>query len=363
MSVDTESSSLLRESHYHLERGSLGSIGSIVEPVSRGGTIVLVTTPPVERLFAGRVLKSFRRPVTTVLMDDGEATKNLETAEGIVSAMLEAGARRDCLVIALGGGVVGDTAGFAASIFMRGVDLVHVPTTLLAQVDSSIGGKVAVNHAQGKNLIGSFHQPKLVIADPEVLVTLPRREILSGLFEILKAGVIGDPILFDLVASCSGGIMNCDPGVLTEAIRRSVALKIRITSKDEKESGDRRLLNYGHTIGHGFEAALDYQGLSHGEAVAWGMIAANAIARRRGLLDEETHTRIDDAIHAYEPAPIPRFDRETLNAAVDHDKKFTAGRRVMVLPTAIGSCTIVDDVSEDEIRFGVESATSRSAFR
>jgi 3-dehydroquinate synthase len=278
-------------------------------------------------------------------MEEGEAHKTLATANEVVTQLLEHGAKRDSLAVVVGGGMVGDTAGFAASIFLRGIDLVHVPTTLLAQVDSSLGGKVAVNHEKGKNLIGTFHPPRAVIADTGVLASLPPRERLSGLFEALKGGVLGDPQLFELLSAPP----DFDVDVV---VRRAIKVKADIVSADEKEADVRRLLNYGHTIGHGLEAALGYEGLTHGEAVAWGMIAANAIAVRRGILGEDDRRRIDDVIRAWRPAPPPPLSVEDVVSATEHDKKNTGARRVMVFPRTIGQC-IVEDASEDDVRYGI----------
>jgi 3-dehydroquinate synthase len=241
--------------------------------------------------------------------------------------------------------MIGDTAGFAASIFLRGIDLVHVPTTLLAQVDSSIGGKLAVNHPKGKNLIGSFYPPRAVIADTAVLDTLPPRERLSGMYEALKGGVIADPSLFELFEESSFDI--------DEMVRKAIRVKAEIVSADEKEADLRRLLNYGHTIAHGIEAALHYEGITHGEAVAWGMIGANAIAVRRGLLSREEAARIERTILAHNPSKLPPLDRQEVLAATEHDKKNTGTARVMVFPKRIGECVVVNDVTEQEIAYGI----------
>src|SRR5260370_5930037 len=211
-------------------------------------------------------------------MEEGESNKTLKTANTIVTQLLDRGGKRDSMAVVVGGGMVGDTAGFAASIFLRGIDLIHIPTPLLAQVDSSLGGKLAVNHAKGKNLIGSFYPPRAVISDLATLDSLPRREVLSGLFEALKGGVIGDASLFDLLDSPPDFDVN-------EVVRKAIRVKAEIVSADEKEADLRRLLNYVHTIAHGIEAALDYRNLTHDEAVASGLIGANAIAVHPGVLD------------------------------------------------------------------------------
>jgi len=341
----------------YVGRGILGQTGEIVARVSRASTIVIVTTASIRERF-GVVLAAALPAAHWIEIPDGEPAKTMATVESILTRMIEIGARRDTVVLALGGGVVGDTAGFAASIYLRGVDLIQVPTTLLAQVDSSVGGKVAVNHPLAKNLIGSFYPPRAVIGDVETLRHLPRREVLSGLYEAQKAGVIGDELLFERIEAGTAKIEPLDLDWAELVLHGALAVKIDIVSSDERESGDRRLLNYGHTIGHGIEAAQNYEGISHGEAVAWGMIAANAIARRRGLLAQSFETRINDAILAYGPSRPQKLERDTVLEAVDHDKKFTDTKRVMVLPKRVAECVIVDDISVDEIRYAIESVTS-----
>jgi 3-dehydroquinate synthase len=320
-------------------RDLLGLVGELVRP--KGKPFVITSTSLLR--FAEPVAASLSATILTI--EEGESHKTLGTANEIVTQLLLHGAKRDSMAVVVGGGMLGDTAGFAASIFLRGIDLVHVPTTLLAQVDSSLGGKVAVNHEKGKNLIGSFHPPRAVIADTAVLDTLPPRERLSGVFEALKGGVIADPELFELLAA--------PPGFDTDlVVRRAIKVKADIVSADEKEADVRRLLNYGHTIGHGIEAALGYEGLTHGEAVAWGMIAANAIAVHRGLLDDAVRRRIDETIRAWNPAPLPPLSAEDVLSATEHDKKNTGARRVMVFPRAIGHC-FVSDASEEDVRYGI----------
>jgi len=309
--------------------------------VSARGRVFVVTANAL-RAFGEHVARSFDPPATILTFDDGESNKTLATAERIVSELLDHNAKRDSMVVAVGGGVVGDTAGFAAAIFLRGIDLVQVPTTLLAQVDSAYGGKVGVNHPKGKNLIGAFHPPRAVIVDPAVLDALPPREIRSGMFEALKGGVLGDAALFDLFEQRRNDV--------DQIIERAVRVKTAITDSDEREKDLRRLLNYGHTIAHGIEAAMQYEGITHGEAVGWGMIGANEIAVRRGVLDEKTRQRIDRTIRAYEPAPIPpNIDRNAILAATEHDKKNTGSTHIMVLPTDIGTYDIVEGISEAEI--------------
>jgi 3-dehydroquinate synthase len=328
----------------YVGRNLLDDIRSLVE--SRGRVFVITSSVLRDR-FGEQLAATLDADI--IAIEEGEAHKTLQTANDVVTQLLDRGAKRDSMAVVVGGGMVGDTAGFAASIFLRGIDLVHVPTTLLAQVDSSLGGKLAVNHAKGKNLIGSFYPPRAVISDLATLDSLPRREVLSGLFEALKGGVIGDASLFELLESPP----NFDT---EEVVRKAIRVKGEIVSADEKEADLRRLLNYGHTIAHGIETALDYRGLTHGEAVAWGMIAANAIAIRRRVLDRATADRIEHAIRSWNPTPLPDgMDRDAILAATEHDKKNTGSRRVMIFPRAIGHCEVFSDVTEDEIAFGVDA--------
>ncbi len=317
-------------------------VGSLVKP---RGRVFVITSDALRARFGEAVAASFSSPAAIITMAESEANKTMATAEAIVTQLLDRGAKRDSMVVVVGGGMIGDTAGFAASIFLRGVDLVHVPTTLLAQVDSSIGGKLAVNHPRGKNLMGSFFPPRAVVADTSVLDSLPPREKLSGMYEALKGGIIADPKLFALFEA---GQTDVDA-----IVRRAIRVKAEIVSADEKETDLRRLLNYGHTIGHGIEAAMHYQGMTHGEAVAWGMIGANAIAVRRRLLPQAEASRIEKTILAYGPAPVPSLDAGEILAATEHDKKNTGTSRVMVFPRRVGECVVVSDVTEEEIAYGI----------
>ena len=318
----------------------LDEVGSLVH--TRGRVFVITSTALRER-FGDRVAASFEPVADVIAIEEGESRKTLATANDIVTQLLERGAKRDSMAVVAGGGMIGDTAGFAAAIFLRGIDLVHVPTTLLAQVDSSIGGKVAVNHAKGKNLIGSFHVPRAVIADTALLATLPPHELLSGLFEALKGGVIGDAELFEM--------FERQDRDLDAIVRKAIRVKAAIVSRDEREADLRRLLNYGHTIAHGIEAAMSYEGMTHGEAVAWGMIGANTIAVKRGILARDVADRIERVIRSYDPAPIPSgIDAESIFAATEHDKKNTGTARVMVFPREVGDCIVVSDVTEKEVR-------------
>lgn len=343
----------------YVGRDLLDGVG---EQVRARGRVFVITSQALRERFADRVAASFDPPADVIAIREGETQKTMETAEAIVTALLDREARRDSMAVVVGGGMLGDTAGFAVSIFLRGIDLVHVPTTLLAQVDSSIGGKVAVNHPRGKNLIGSFHPPRAVFADTGVLRSLPPNEIASGLFEALKGGVIGDETLFELFEAKRAQILALEHDVVDELVRRAIRVKAEIVSADEREADLRRLLNYGHTIAHGIEAAMEYEGITHGEAVAWGMIGANAIAVRRGALDGTIRTRIDGAITAYAPRVPLRLDAAAVLAATEHDKKNTGSDRIMVLPCAIGRCEVVA-VTEDDVRHGIEAVLDAIAAR
>lgn len=329
----------------------LDRVGALV---AGRGRVFVITSAALRERFGERVAASFTGGAEIVIMEEGESNKTLENAGAIVTQLIERGAKRDSMVVVVGGGMIGDTAGFAASIFLRGIDLVHVPTTLLAQVDSSVGGKLAVNHPKGKNLIGSFFPPRAIVSDLGVLESLPRREQLSGLYEALKGGVIADPALFEMFERGKPDI--------AEVVRRAIRVKADIVTADEREADLRRLLNYGHTIAHGIEAALHYEGLTHGEAVAWGMIGANAIAVDRGLLPREEAERIERVILSYNPAPPPALDAAEVLAATEHDKKNTGSSRVMVFPRKVGKCVVVSDVTVTEIERGIDAAFRASAI-
>ena len=339
----------------YVGRNIIAKTGSLI---SSRGRVFVITSDALVKKFGMRIAESFEPAAEIITMREGESHKTMATAEHIVSHLLDKGAQRDSMAVVAGGGMIGDTAGFAASIFLRGIDLVHVPTTLLAQVDSSLGGKLAVNHAKGKNLIGSFFPPRAVISDTSVLTTLSDRELLSGIYEALKGGVIGDPSLFELFESSRGLVVARESATIDTMVKKAIQVKAAIVSADERESDVRRLLNYGHTIAHGIEAAMHYEGITHGEAVAWGMIGANAIATKRGLLPRDQAKRIEKAIREYEPSPLPKLNKKDILAATEHDKKNTGTKRVMVFPRAIGECVVVDDVKEKEIAYGIDAILS-----
>jgi 3-dehydroquinate synthase len=286
-----------------------------------------------------------------ILIPDGERHKNLQAVSKIYEALIRAGADRGSAIVAVGGGVIGDTAGFAAASFLRGIALAHVPTTLLAQVDSSIGGKVGVNHALGKNLIGAFHQPRVVAIDPLLLRTLPRREFRSGLYEVVKYGMIASRALFERLASHTKAVFARDPAILVPAIVESCRIKADVVSKDERESGLRRILNFGHTIGHALEAVTHYRRFRHGEAIAYGMLGAADLAVERGALVEADRQALANMITKLGPLPaVADLAIDGLVEAIRRDKKVINGRLHFVLPVSIGATATVDDVTEDELR-------------
>lgn len=288
-------------------------------------------------------------PVTTI--PDGERAKTLRTVRRLLDRMVAEKLPRDATVVALGGGVVGDVAAFAASIYLRGLDVVQVPTTLLAQVDSSVGGKTGVNHPAGKNLIGTFHQPRLVLADPALLESLPEREYTSGLYEALKYGVIRDRELFAMFERDMALLAARDPSVLADLVHRCLAIKIDVVGRDEKEGGLRRILNFGHTIGHGIEAALGYRRVRHGEAVGYGMIGAARIASSLGRVAARAQERIERAVGAIGPLPpLDGLEVADVLEAMGHDKKIRGGALHFVLPTGIGRVRIEAGVPTSLVR-------------
>jgi 3-dehydroquinate synthase len=309
----------------------------------------VVSSPNVWQLHGSQVQQALGA-VEPILLPDGERYKNLQAVTKVYDALIRANADRGSVIVAVGGGVVGDTAGFAAATFLRGITLVHVPTTLLAQVDSSIGGKVGVNHALGKNLIGAFHQPRLVVIDPLVLRTLPRREFRSGLYEVVKYGMIASRHLFDLLTRETKAIFDRDPTVLVPAIVESCRIKAEVVSKDERESGLRRILNYGHTIGHAFEAVTKYRRYRHGEAIAYGMLAAADLAVSRGALAERERQSLAHLIAALGPLPpIGDLPIQDVLEAVRRDKKVLHGTLHFVIAIEIGATMTIDDVTEPEL--------------
>jgi 3-dehydroquinate synthase len=313
----------------------------------------VITSPEIWALWSKPFLASFPKSEneapTVLFLPSGERHKRLASVEALADQLSRAGADRDALLLAFGGGVIGDITGFLAAIYMRGIRYVQIPTTLLAQVDSSIGGKTGVNLAAGKNLIGSFHHPQAVFADTDLLGTLPPAELRAGLQESIKAGIIYDAKLFRYMEQNAEAILAGDPTALTRVVAASIRVKADVVSKDERESGLRMILNFGHTIGHAIEAATNYKQLLHGEAVAWGSIAALSVAVARNTISERDAGRIVNLILRYGPLSPFKATAEKLVALTSRDKKNRSGIRSFVLPTAIGKTEIVRDVTEAEL--------------
>ena len=338
-----------------LLRRAGGQLKRVLPSVS--SRVFVVTSPNVRRHWGESLeasLRAARLPYQVHEMHDGEPAKRLNTVEQLAEQLVDARADRKSLLVAFGGGVVGDCAGFLAAIFMRGIPVVQIPTTVVAQLDAAIGGKTGVNLRAGKNLVGSFHQPSAVLVDPELLQTLDEREFRSGLFEALKCGVIRDRALFEFMQRNVRKIRARDLKALQRIIRDSVRVKADVVSADEKESGLRRILNFGHTVGHALEAATGYSHFLHGEAVAWGMIAAAVIARDGKFCKPEIADEIRESVLAYGPLPLVNCAVDDVLARLQSDKKTVAGAVHFVLPEKIGKVRISSDVPHNLVRAGVE---------
>jgi len=334
----------------HIGAGLIADAGPLLAPTLPLPRVIIVTNPLVAAHWLAPLRASLASAAiehSAIVIADGEAHKTLATVEDLTTHLLEARAERRTTLIALGGGVVGDITGFVAAIYQRGMPFVQLPTTLLAQVDSSVGGKTGVNHALGKNMIGAFHQPIAVLADTDCLRTLAERELSAGLAEVIKYGAIRDGAFFDWLESNIDKLRARDASALAYAIAQSCRIKAQIVAADERESGERALLNFGHTFGHAIEAALGYGQWLHGEAVAAGMVLAAALSQRLGTLRETDVERLHALIHR---AGL-RLDAPKLGAAryielMRVDKKVSAGALRFVLLDAIGRARVRDDVPE-----------------
>lgn len=350
----------------HVGAGLVSNFGRHLRKITGKNTprVFVLTSPAIWSLWGKQFSSTFPKDQapTVLFLAPGEQHKRLASVERLATELSTAGADRSSLLIAFGGGIVGDAGGFLAAIYMRGIPYIQIPTTLLAQVDSSVGGKTGVNLSTGKNLIGSFHHPLAVFADVDVLKTLPPRELRAGLFESVKAGIICDPSLFRFLENNRESILACDPAALKRVVSASVAMKANVVGIDERESGLRMILNFGHTLGHAIEAVTGYKKLLHGEAIAWGMLAALHVSRSRHLLPENEAHRMENLIRAY--GPLPRFSAripEALDAA-GRDKKNKAGTRRFVLTPGIGKAIVVENVTDAELTSALEW-TLREAAR
>jgi len=331
----------------HIGAGLL-EMADLIVPFLARKSVAVVTNTTLAPLFLERLAGALAREgveVVRIVVADGEAHKDWKTLNAVFDALLERRCGRDTTLIALGGGVIGDLAGFAAATYQRGVQYVQIPTTLLAQVDSSVGGKTAINHPLGKNMIGAFHQPRLVLADTDTLETLPERELRSGLAEVIKHGLIRDAEFFAWLEENIGRVLSRDAAALEHAVLRSVAIKAEIVAQDERENGLRRVLNFGHTFGHAIETGLGYGAWLHGEAVAAGMAMAADLSRQLGYLSEADTGRIRALLQrAGLPTAAKGIAPARMQQLMSVDKKVKGGRTHFVLLQRLGEATLRDDV-------------------
>ena len=347
-----------------IDRNILSRLGSAMGKFEFSRKVGLVSNPTVYKLYGKTIAESIKGAgfdLIEIIIPDGEEYKSLLWTEKIYEELLKSKLDRKSVLIALGGGVIGDITGYAASTYMRGIDFIQVPTTLLSQVDSSVGGKTGVNHAIGKNMIGTFWQPRLVWTDINTLKSLPSREFLSGLAEVIKYGVIWDEGFFALLEMNRDKIMILDEAILKDVIRRSCEIKAEIVSKDERESGLRAVLNYGHTVGHAIETVTGYKKYLHGEAVAMGMLGAARLSNVLGIIDQSQVSRIKALIESYGlPSEVPDgIGVEDLLSLMQLDKKTVSGSLKFILPEKIGTVRIEAGIKTEDIR----KAISPAAFR
>jgi 3-dehydroquinate synthase len=330
--------------------GLLKSLHNHLPALAGRKRIFLLTSPEIWALWGGKIQAVLAPHEPTVLfLPAGERHKRMSEIERLATEISAAGGDRSSLLIAFGGGITGDAGGFISAIFMRGIDYIQMPTTLLSQVDSSVGGKTGVNLSTGKNLVGCFYPPQAVIADIDLLGTLPQRELRAGIYESIKAGLIRDASLFRFIEGHRDAIDKGEPAALEKMVAASIRIKADVVALDEREMGLRMILNFGHTLGHAIEAATKYRAMLHGEAIAWGMIAALHISRQRGLLTETTTRRIETLIRSFDPPPFPSVRTESLLKAATGDKKNRAGVRRFILLESLGKAKVVEDVSDTEV--------------
>ena len=330
----------------------------LYRPYLAGGSAAVVTNDVVGPLYLPKVRQALRDArVVEIVVPDGEQAKSWQTLERVFDALLEARCGRDTLLVALGGGVVGDLAGFAAAVYQRGMPFVQVPTTLLAQVDSAVGGKTAINHARGKNMIGAFHQPLAVVSDVAALDTLPARELRAGLAEVIKHGLALDAGFMQWLELNVERLVQRDREALGYAVRRSCELKARVVAEDERESGARALLNFGHTFGHAIEAASGYGAWLHGEAVAAGMVMAAELSALMGHLKKADVSRVRELLErAGLPLAGPQLEPERLIEVMALDKKAAKGRTRFVVLESVGHAALRGDVDERLVRAAIVAA-------
>jgi len=341
-----------------VERGLLRSAGRYL-PAGKAKLFV-ITTEDVWRFVGAQLIEGLAgRAFERILLPGGEEQKRLGPLEAAAEEMMRLGGNRSSIAIAIGGGIITDMGGFLAAIFMRGIPVIQIPTTLLAQVDAAIGGKTGVNLVTGKNLIGSFHQPLAVLIDPSVIDTLPEREYRAGLYEVIKHGIIRSPQLFQLFEDRRDDVLRMQADAVDQMIIESVRIKADVVSNDEREGSLRKILNFGHTFGHTLEAETGYSRFLHGEAVAWGMKAAVWLGQMRNMIDESTRDRMLRCIDAYGPIPsLAGIDPRNLHARLAADKKTVQNKIHFVLPTRIGEVVVVNDVPSEVSLAAIEKSLS-----
>jgi 3-dehydroquinate synthase len=340
--------------------GAIDALGAEMDRAKLGQRRILISSDRVWN-FHGERFRKLGADRTPILIEDGERYKNLNTVARLLDALVKVQADRSTVIVAVGGGVIGDMVGFSAATYLRGIPIVHVPTTLLAQVDSAIGGKTGVNHPLGKNLIGSFHPPSLVVADPIVLETLPRREFRAGLYEVIKYGVISDPALLDRMRESITAIFARDGGAVAPLVSASCRIKAQVVSADERESGLRRILNFGHTVGHALESVTKYKQFRHGEAIGYGMLAALAIGVARGITPKSLYEEVEALITQLGPLPsVADISAKDVFAAIGRDKKVVNGTLHFIAASARGKTVELTDVTEKEIKSALKKIGLRA---
>lgn len=347
-----------------IEKGILDKLGEYLSNVIENKRVIVITNPLVNGLYGAKLLSALKKGGFNsdfLEVPDGEKYKSLSTANYLYNELLKRKTDRTTALIAFGGGVIGDLTGFIAATYMRGLQLVHIPTTLLAQVDSSIGGKVAVDHPLAKNIIGSFYQPKAVYTDPEVLQTLSDRDIKNGIVEAIKIAVISSPSLFKWLEKNIGQLLKKDNDLLYEVVKEAATLKVDIVLKDPWERNLRKILNFGHSIGHALEVWAGYQYLSHGEAVALGILIETKIARNRGICSENLEEQIKRVLSFLLSSPLRKQEQESINIDIRNldinqlwgtltlDKKNYQGRMTFILPEALGKVSLIDNITKEEV--------------
>lgn len=339
-----------------VERGSVARVAEFIP--ARAGVAFVVTTQDVWQLHGAALQHSLgSRPHKVLFFPGGEPNKRMSSVEALADQMVDAGGDRSSIVIAFGGGIVGDLGGFLAAIFMRGIPVIQVPTTLLAQVDAAVGGKTGANLVSGKNLIGAFHQPLAVLIDPDTVRTLPEREFRAGLYEIVKSGIIRDAELFRVLDEQADEVLAQEPKVLERIIADAVRIKAEVVTADEREGDLRRILNFGHTFGHSLEAETKYERFLHGEAVAWGMHAATNLAVKTSHVSAADADAIHRVVSKYGPIPsLAGIPAANLAARLKADKKTVQGKVHFVLPTKIGEVAIVSGVDEKLVLESIQEA-------